>query len=132
MDIVFKPLHRLAWLDLRNGPGYTDCMSIGTRIYTWLNGREVGRDTFGNVYFEHKRAAAVGRRARWVDYAGQPDPSSVPSEWHSWLHYTTDAPLKSAARPWQKPHQPNKTGTKASYYPPAPVADAYEAWTPGS
>ncbi len=119
------------WLDLRGLRLYKCHMNIGTRLYTWLNGREVGRDAVGNVYFEHKRATR-GRRARWVDYAGTPDPSAVPAEWHSWLHYTTDAPLQSAQRPWQKPHLANQTGTKARYHPPTPTQDAYQAWTPGS
>jgi NADH:ubiquinone oxidoreductase subunit len=76
-----------------------------------------------------------------VTYAGRPEASSVPPEWHAWLHYLTDAPLPAEARrAWQKPHQPNPTGTAASYRPPghdyaggkrAAATGDYEAWTPG-
>ena len=106
-------------------------MNIGTRLYTWLNGTEVGRDAIGNIYYQLKRPGK-GRRTRWVAYAGAAEASAVPAEWHAWLHYTTDAPLKSAARAWQQPHEVNHTGTKASYHPPAPTTAGYEAWTPGS
>jgi NADH:ubiquinone oxidoreductase subunit len=121
--------------------GYTKRMNIGTRIFTWLNGKQVGRDGAGNVYFEEKRPRGP-RTRRWVAYAGIADASSVPPEWHAWLHYTTEAPLSDATRrPWQKPFEPNLTGTPAGYRPPghdyeggkrARASGDYEAWTPGS
>jgi len=116
-------------------------MNIGTRIFTLLNGRVVGRDGNGNVYYEDKNLRD-GKRRRWVDYAGAPDASAVPPEWHAWLHYTTDAPLPDTGkRPWQKPHRANPTGTAGSYRPAghdysggqrAAATGDYEAWTPGS
>lgn len=114
-------------------------MNIGTRIHTWLNGRKVGRDADGNVYYEDKRASHGERVRRWVIFAGPDDASAVPPEWHAWLHYTTDAPLSVAPRPWLKPHRPNPTGTPASYRPGghdyqgghrARATGDYEAWTP--
>jgi len=121
---------------------YINAMAtIGTMLFTWLRGRVVGRDAAGNVYYQERRARADGRRRRWVIYAGEPEASRVPPEWHAWLHYTTDAPLPAgSARPWQKPHQPNVTGTPLSYRPPghdyaggqrAAATGDYEAWTPG-
>lgn len=117
-------------------------MTIGTRIFTWLNGRAVGTDDAGNLYYEEKRARSGAKPRRWVMYKGAPEASAVPPEWHAWLHYTTDAPLAAQQRrPWQKPHQPNATGTAASYRPPghdyqggqrARATGDYEAWTPGS
>ncbi len=115
--------------------------TIGTRIYTWLNGRVVGRDGLGNVYYEEKRLrAGAPKMRRWVIYAGEPEASKVPPEWHSWLHYTTDAPLPELGRkPWQKPHLANATGTPLSYRPAghdysggtrARATGDYEAWTP--
>ncbi len=121
---------------------YTDAMAtIGTRINTWLTGRLVGRDALGNTYYEQRRAPRDGRRVRrWVIYAGVPEASKVPPEWHSWLHYTTDMPLpEQGKRPWQKPHVPNLTGTPLSYRPAghdysggvrARATGDYEAWTP--
>jgi NADH:ubiquinone oxidoreductase subunit len=121
---------------------YTTRMNIGTRINTWLHGRVVGRDALGNVYYQDKRTRPGAPPRRWVIYAGTPEASVVPPEWHAWLHYTTDAPLpEQGRRPWQKPHQPNATGTAESYRPPghdysggqrAPATGDYEAWTPGS
>ncbi|MCO5549072.1 hypothetical protein L7F22_002538 [Adiantum nelumboides] len=50
----------------------------------------VGVDKFGNKYYE-KLNTQYGRH-RWVDYAdlNNYDASSVPPEWHGWLHYITD------------------------------------------
>jgi NADH:ubiquinone oxidoreductase subunit len=115
-------------------------MTIGTRLFTWRHGRAVGRDALGNRYFEERRPRAGLRTRRWMLYAGAPEASEVPPEWHAWLHYLTDAPISDAGRhPWQKPHEPNLTGTEAAYFPPGhdyrgglrPIASGdYEAWTP--
>jgi NADH:ubiquinone oxidoreductase subunit len=114
-------------------------MNIGTRLFTWLHGRVVGRDAIGNTYYEDRRGRVGNRTRRWVDYAGPPEASAVPAEWHAWLHYTVDAPLAVVARPWQKPHQANATGTAAGYRPAghdyqgghrAAATGDYEAWTP--
>ena len=87
---------------------YSFRMDIATRLFTWLSGRAVGADAFGNRYFTEKRLRKSGRTRRWVVYAGAAEASSVPAEWHCWLHYTTDAPLSELGRkPWQKPHLPN-------------------------
>jgi NADH:ubiquinone oxidoreductase subunit len=121
---------------------YIDNMNIGTRLYTWLHGRLVGRDAAGNRYYEQRRPRHGARVRRWVAYAGPPDASAVPPEWHAWLHYTTNAPLPEGhQRPWQRPHLPNLTGTPRAYRPPghdyegghrARATGDYEAWTPGT
>ena len=117
-------------------------MTIGTRLFTWLRGREVGTDLAGNRYYEDKRARPGQRSRRWVMYAGEVEASAVAPEWHGWLHHTTADPIPlSARRPWQLPHQPNMTGTAGSYLPPGhdyrgghrpPATGDYESWTPGS
>lgn len=114
--------------------------SIGTRLFTWLHGREIGRDGAGNVYYEERKSRPGTRPRRWVIYAGVPDASAVPPEWHAWLHYTTEVPIAAPhPRPWQKPHLPNATGTPFGYRPPghdyqggqrARASGDYEAWTP--
>ena len=94
--------------------------TIGTRIHTFLSGRYVGRDEFGNRYFEARRIPRVGeRRRRWVMYHGMAEPSKVPAHWHGWLHYTHDRPAIESARKygWQKEHLPNLTGTVGRYLP---------------
>jgi NADH:ubiquinone oxidoreductase subunit len=109
----------------------------GTWLTTWLYGRFVGQDTFGNRYYQDK----TGKR-RWVIYNGTVEASRVPPEWHGWLHYTfreppTVAPPK--VRAWEKAHLPNLTGTELAYHPPgslaesgkpAPATGDYQAWKP--
>ena len=129
-------------MDRAGGAAYLGSMTIGTRIFTRFHGRLVGRDPAGNQYYEERRIRPGTRARRWVMYAGAVDASFVPAEWHGWLHYTTDAPLaEEARRPWQRPHEPNNTGTASGYRPPghdyrggerARATGDYEAWTPGS
>jgi NADH:ubiquinone oxidoreductase subunit len=118
-------------------------MNIGTWLFTKLHGRQVGADAAGNLYYEDRKPRPGSLRTRrWVAYAGAPEASLVPPEWHAWLHYTTAEPLPDTGRrPWQKPHLPNATGTPASYRPAghdyqggqrARATGDYEAWTPGS
>lgn len=130
-------------MDLCRQRGYTRGMNIGTWLYTKLKGRQVGSDMMGNTYYEERKPnPGYGRTRRWVIYARAAEASEVPPEWHSWLHYTTDAPLAVTGRKqWQKPHQSNATGTPSSYRPPghdyqggqrARATGDYEAWTPGA
>ena len=109
--------------------------TIGTSLYSARNGRRVGEDSDGNVYYESRK----GDR-RWVIYNGPNDSSRVTPEWHGWLHHTykeppTRDPLTHKA--WEKPHEPNQTGTPEAYRPigslyradPAKRSD-YDAWQP--
>jgi NADH:ubiquinone oxidoreductase subunit len=121
--------------------------TIGTRLFTWLWGEEVGRDGAGNRYFRHKRGGttmgcSLQKERRWVIYRGEDEASRVPPEWHLWLHHTTDEiPPKGAGRmyPWMREHVPNLTGTDHAYRPPGHTLQGgrrdratgdYEPWTP--
>lgn len=121
--------------------------TLGTRLYTWLKGEEVGRDRFGNRYFREKRGGTVHpdsmrKERRWVIYDGEAEASRVPPDWHGWLHHTfaePPPPEGTARRPWEKEHLPNLTGTDAAYRPPghtlaggkrARGTGDYEPWTP--
>jgi NADH:ubiquinone oxidoreductase subunit len=115
-------------------------MSFGTWLHTKLYGERVGEDAYGNVYYKSQRMRG-NRQERWVIYKGEPEASKVPPEWHSWLHHTTDTPIETKPRAWQKPHLPNLTGTAQAYMPPgadqrggqrSKAADDYQAWTPES
>ncbi len=118
--------------------------TLGTLLYTLFRGERVGADEFGNRYYRSRTARLHGRERRWVIYRGGDDASKVPSEWHAWLHHTVDAPLaqrQAEAKSWQKPHQPNLTGTAGAYRPGghelqggarAAAAADYESWRPGS
>jgi NADH:ubiquinone oxidoreductase subunit len=114
-----------------------DGPTLGTAIFTRRNGREVGRDADGNVYYQ----TADGSR-RWVVYAGETDSSRVPPEWHLWLHHTRADPPTSVPLPqrqWERPWRRNPTGTAARELPRgalarggqrAPSTADYRAWTP--
>ena len=120
---------------------------IGTRIWSWLKGEEVGRDQAGNIYYRQKGGGRVHpdslrKERRWVIYNGEVEASRVPPEWHAWLHHTsneTPPPGGPERRPWEKAHQPNLTGTAAAYRPPGHTLKGgqrdratgdYEPWTP--
>jgi len=88
--------------------------TLGTRIKTFLFGKFVGKDSFGNKYYESKKGK------RWVIYADEVDASKIPVEWYSWMHHTPNKIEKNHDLKkfnWQKPHQPNLTGTESAYYP---------------
>ncbi len=119
--------------------------TIGTILTTFMRGREVGTDEFGNRYFEDrttKHSYDTGRKRRWVKYKGYADASKIPPDWHGWMHYTYDTPpsvepLRRKA--WEQPHLPNMSGTPFAQFPPGSLnAEAerskttgdYEAWKP--
>ena len=88
--------------------------TLGTRIKTILFGKFVGQDSFGNKYYESKNGK------RWVIYSGEIDASKIPVEWYSWIHHTQNKIEKDhnfKKYDWQKPHQPNMTGSDTAYYP---------------
>lgn len=111
--------------------------TIGTQLFTWQRGVKVGSDESGNRYYREK----AGDR-RWVIYHGDIEASQIPPEWHAWLHHTVDIPPSEQApqvNPWEKPHEPNRTGTPEAYRPPGSLVGAghrahatgdYEPWRP--
>lgn len=117
--------------------------TIGTRFHTWRHGKRVGEDAAGNLYYEGG-LDSEGRTRRWVIYNGPAEASLIPPGWHGWMHHRSDvAPALEdyVAKAWEKPHQPNLTGTAHAYRPqgsilnqgarPAVTGD-YDAWTPKS
>jgi NADH:ubiquinone oxidoreductase subunit len=116
-------------------------MSFGTRLFTWLRGEFVGADEFGNKYYVDKRTKGAKRERRWVIYNGEIEASRVPPVWHAWLHGGANQPPREpqVRMAWQKPHEPNMTGTEHAYRPPGhvlmggkrpKVSGDYEAWRP--
>jgi NADH dehydrogenase len=88
--------------------------TIGTKLQTIFFGKFVGEDDFGNKYYQSKS------KKRWVIYKDEVDASKIPNEWYSWIHFTNNNIQNShnfKKYEWQKPHQPNKTGSDQSYHP---------------
>ena len=107
---------------------------VGTRLFTRMNGIEVGSDSQGNRYFRDARD-----RRRWVIYNGVSEGTRVPPLWDSWLHHTVAVPPVDAREGGRLPHQPNLSGTPYAYVPQGslraasarePVTSDYEAWKP--
>lgn len=112
--------------------------SWGTAISSRRYGEERGRDSGGNIYFQHRRDPS----RRWVIYHGDNDASRVPPDWNLWLRGTIDdVPEKELppVRKFQKAPTKNLTGTLAAFRPegslagdklrPASTGD-YEPWIP--
>ena len=112
-------------------------------VRIWTGARYIGTDQAGNQYYEAKPRPGTKRPRRYVRYKTSIEATNVPPEWHGWLHYQTDAIPSGQAqthrREWQKPHEPNLTGTTKAYRPPGHILSGgrrhkatgdYEAWTP--
>ena len=115
--------------------------TIGTHLYSWRKGEQVGSDVQGNTYFRSKPKQGA-RERRWVIYEGANDASRVPAEWHGWLHGAFDDVPESRLPPpkiWETEFTPNATGTAQAYRPSgalerggkrASASGDYEAWSP--
>ena len=78
-------------------------------------GKFVGKDSLGNKYYESKK-----KGKRWVIYSGEIDASKflLNGILGYILHQIKLRKIIHLKKyDWQKPHQPNLTGTKAAYYP---------------
>ena len=109
--------------------------TFGTRLWTWWRGEFVGEDEFGNRYYRERNG-----RKRSVIYNGVAEASRIPPGWHAWMHYRSDHP-PGPYKPheWEKPYEPNLTGTAHAYRPPGsilhrhpqtPARPDYEPWMP--
>ncbi|EFA78804.1 NADH dehydrogenase ubiquinone 1 alpha subcomplex subunit 12 [Heterostelium album PN500] len=124
--------------------------SIRTLYYTGelKYGNVIGKDVFGNSYFENLNEPHG--RHRWVEYAdpAKPEATTVPPEWfsrdrlddsrlHSWLHHISDKhgnsqDMISFTPQYKRDHLSNPTGTDGAYTPPnylyniEKAKDAYE------
>ena len=116
--------------------------TVQINVFTWLNGKKIGVDDLGNIYYRAKPRRGTKRERRWVIYKNEPEASAVPPQWHGWLHHQTDT-VPSAndpfAKPWIKKHKANMTGTSQAYFPPGDARGRgkrdkatgdYEAWIP--
>tara|TARA_B100000963_G_scaffold43922_1_gene32758 strand:- start:10323 stop:10631 length:309 start_codon:yes stop_codon:yes gene_type:complete len=61
-------------------------MSLGFKLYSFFNGILVHKDSLGNKYYHDKN----NNSKRWVVYASGFGPESLPTQFHNWLHNTSD------------------------------------------
>jgi len=94
-------------------------MNIGTRIYTWIYGKFVSVDEFGNRYYCNSKNFEDPKSKRWVMFNGEIEASKIPPHWHAWLHKTINIPPINYSHKysWQKNIEPNLTGTSKAYFP---------------
>ena len=112
--------------------------TVGTKLYTYLKGKKVGEDYFGNYFYESR-----DKRNRWCIYSYQSDASKICPEWNSWLRFITNScPTDEAMTyEWQKRFSGNLTGLDGAYKPEILRANRknedldryqsdYKAWKP--
>jgi NADH:ubiquinone oxidoreductase subunit len=112
------------------------------KIITLFAYKSVGKDSFGNEYYESLSCdRAFGRKARKVLYKGVVEASKIPSVWNAWLTFQTDEipEREFLGYRWEKPHTPNLSGTRYAYFPPGhlkaegkrkPATGDYQRWKP--
>ena len=61
-------------------------MSLGFKLYSFFNGNLVHQDSLGNKYYHDKNNPSK----RWVVYSPGFGPESLPTQYHNWLHNTSD------------------------------------------
>lgn len=120
--------------------------TVGTLAWTKRFGELVGEDEFGNRYYRTRGGKidpALGFERRWVIYNGYTEASTIPPSWHGWMHHIVDEPptvVPYQPREWEKPPQPNLTGTPRAYHPPGSMlgenrrpraSGDYRPWVPG-
>ncbi|KAL2652418.1 hypothetical protein R1flu_020546 [Riccia fluitans] len=84
-----------------------------------FDGQLIGTDDFGNEYYEKTTGVQHGRH-RWVVYKDRTyNASSIPPEWHGWLHHITDRTAEQLEglkpRRYGIEHTRNRTGEGEQY-----------------
>ena len=106
--------------------------TFGTFVYTLFFGKFIAEDEFGNKYYSDSK-----NKKRWVIYRNKVESSTIPPNWHSWIHFQRkDTPkVKVDIFPWQKQHEENLTGTSRAYKPEGSMLNdskknmkKYETW----
>ncbi|KAI8621640.1 NADH ubiquinone oxidoreductase subunit NDUFA12-domain-containing protein [Chytriomyces sp. MP71] len=97
-------------------------------------GTLVGKDQFGNEYYENRKD--VMGRDRWVIYdKWNYDASQVPPEWHQWLsRFTDDIPTEQTVPKafYVTTHTENYTGSTGAFKTYSTVKPKIAEWEPVS
>ena len=119
-------------------------MDLITKIRTFFFYNYIGKDQFGNKYYEQKPRKEVGALKRIVKYNGLPEASKVPPGWHGWLHHNNNNIPNNQTNQeyhWQRQHLPNLSGTVHLKLPTKYIDNSkndtnnetqYNAWAPKS
>lgn len=94
------------------------------------DGKLVGVDLHGNEYYEDDND--MFNHNRWVLYKKwNLDPTSIPPEWHQWLHRTSDIKGDQVPKAFYTsfPYE-NVTGSFGAYKPYNTTLPKYEGWKP--
>ena len=103
--------------------------TFGTKLYTIFFGKFVGKDEFGNKYYENKKL-----NKRWIIYNGEIEATKIPIEWYSWMHSIKNKIEEThelKKYDWQKNHLSNQTGTDKAYNPKKnkdAIKKKYKSW----
>ncbi|KNC50233.1 uncharacterized protein AMSG_11975 [Thecamonas trahens ATCC 50062] len=86
---------------------------------TVKGGRFVGKDQFGNEYYEDLEDLYGKNRYVLYGNPAEMEATAVPAEWHSWMCQMKDTPPSAGAvverKFFEAEHTPNGTGTATSY-----------------
>ena len=87
--------------------------TVGTFLKTVFLGKLVGKDQYGNKYYQSKKDE------RWVIYAKEVEATKITDEWFLWIHHTTNQTPNNSKNKynWQKDHIENLSGTENAYKP---------------
>uniref|UniRef100_A0A8C8SXA2 NADH dehydrogenase [ubiquinone] 1 alpha subcomplex subunit 12 n=1 Tax=Pelusios castaneus TaxID=367368 RepID=A0A8C8SXA2_9SAUR len=126
---------------VRDHGGLREAMQHQLRIKNFKTGALIGVDKYGNKYYENK-IYPFGQH-RWVVYTAEMNGKSagsemygttVPPEWHRWLHSMTDESPTThppVARKFiQKNHKLNPTATPEQYVPYSTTRKKIQEWVP--
>lgn len=88
-------------------------MSFINNLFIYIFSKEIGKDQFGNRYYESSKQDYLERFRRQVIYKGTVEATKVPPIWHAWLHYMIDEiPQNNSHLPWQLEYSPNRLLSK--------------------
>lgn len=108
-------------------------MSLINNFLISIFSKEVGKDEYGNKYYESKKQDYLGRPKRQVIYEGKAEASKIPPMWHAWLHYMiNELPNNSNKYSWQQNYLPNLSGSKLALKASTnnPIKQKYTKWKP--
>lgn len=109
--------------------------SFPLSMYDWKFGDVVGKDKYGNTYYENK--FYFYGKDRWVTFNPkancETDASMIPPEWHNWMQHVTDKPPTIQPRvsyKWLADHTQNFSGSDMAYTPYSTTRPKIGSWAP--